>query len=130
VLKAARERTAAKGGGTMSNQERLNQLIEDAKRRQDERRRKELEQFQTEVQNLLGQEVCDLLDLKYRLDTAGGAPNASFRIGSDQWRLARNRDRAEDEQAGFWLQIGPNARVIPVSTADDVLLAIDEARSH
>ena len=113
----------------MSNQDRLNQLIDDAKRRQDERRRKELEQFQTEVQHVLGQEVCDLLDLKYRLDTAGGAPNASFRIGADQWRLERNRDRAENAP-GFLLQIGPNARVIPVSTADDVLLAIDEARSH
>ena len=39
----------------MPNQERLNQLIDDAKRRQDERRRKELEQFQTEVQHILGQ---------------------------------------------------------------------------
>jgi hypothetical protein len=114
----------------MPNQERLNQLIDDAKRRQDERRRKELEQFQTEVQHVLGQEVCDLLDLKYRLDTAGGAPNASFRIGADQWMIERNRDGAEQAQAGFWLQIGPNARVIPVSTADDVLLAIDEARRH
>ena len=113
----------------MSNQDRLNQLIEDAKRRQDERRRKELEQFQTEVHNVLGQELCDLLDLKYRLDTAGGAPNASFRIGADQWRLGRNRDGAENVPE-FWLQIGPNARVIPVSTADDVLLAIDEARRH
>src|SRR5258707_9795735 len=114
----------------MSNQERLNQLIDDAKRRQDERRRKELEQFQTEVQHVLGQELCDLLDLTYRLDTAGGAPNASFRIGADQWRLERTRDRAEQAQPGFRLQIGPNARVIPVSTADDVLLAIDEARRH
>ncbi len=114
----------------MSNQDRLNQLIDDAKRRQDERRRMELEQFQTEVQHILGQELCDLLDLKYRLDTAGGAPNASFRIGADQWRLERNRDRAEHEKPGFWLQIGPNARVIPVSTADDVLLAIEEARRH
>jgi len=114
----------------MPNQNRLNQLIDDAKRRQDERRRKELEQFQTEVHNVLGQEVCNLLDLTCRLDTAGGVPNASFRIGADQWMIERNRDRAENEQAGLWLQIGPNARVIPVSTADDVLLAIDEARSH
>jgi hypothetical protein len=114
----------------MPNQDRLNQLIDDAKRRQDERRRKELEQFQTEVQNVLGQELCDLLDLTCRLDTAGGVPSASFRIGADQWRLARNRDRAENERPGFLLQIGPNARVIPVSTADDVLLAIDEARSR
>jgi hypothetical protein len=113
----------------MPNQERLNQLIDDAKRRQDERRRKELEQFQTQVHNVLGQEVCDLLDLTYRLDTAGGAPNASFRISADQWRLERNRDGAENVPE-FWLQIGPNARVIPVSTADDVLLAIDEARRH
>ena len=114
----------------MPNQDRLNQLIDDAKRRQDERRRKELEQFQTEVQHVLGQELCDLLDLTCRLDTAGGVPNASFRIGADQWRLERTRDGAEHEQAGFRLQIGPNARVIPVSTADDVLLAIDEARRH
>ena len=114
----------------MPNQNRLNQLIDDAKRRQDEWRRKELEQFQTEVHNVLGQELCDLLDLTCRLDTAGGAPNASFRIGADQWMIERNRDRAENEQPEFWLQIGPNARMIPVSTADDVLLAIDEARSH
>src|SRR5258708_23234119 len=80
IAEAARERAAATQHteGTMSNQDRLNQLIDDAKRRQDERRRMELEQVQTEVQHILRQELCHLLDLKYRLETAGRVPNARF----------------------------------------------------
>src|SRR5260221_9712068 len=93
IAEAAHERTAATQHteGTMSNQDRLNQLIDDAKRRQDERRRKELEQFQTEVQHALGQELGNLLDLTWRLDTPGGVPTPASRIAPTQRRTTAKR---------------------------------------
>ncbi|HEX6797660.1 MAG TPA: hypothetical protein VF116_08100 [Ktedonobacterales bacterium] len=108
----------------MYDQDRLDQMIRDAKIRQEDKRKAELKEFQAGVQKVLGQELYDLLGVKCMLEKGGGTPYAEFRIGTAQWKVWQNAQ--PDEGQAEWSLQQPNASSVPVESADDVLIRIDE----
>ena len=115
----------------MDPDQRLRQLIADAKQRREQRREQQLDAFKQGVQQVLSAELCDILGLSYALEHADGDPKASFKIGDEDWRIVSpEKEPPQGELPAHRVYISNPAQGVAIGplafrSMDDLLLIID-----
>lgn len=112
------------------NKARLQRLIAEAKQRREERRRRELREFQQQVEEDLSPDVCALLGLSFTLERAGEHPMAAFTLGGWTWTIGRPKGAAKTKWVAHLTSHAWNREPVGFDTEDDLLLLIDALPSR
>jgi hypothetical protein len=109
----------------MSDDNRLKQLIEEAKSHQQEQHDEELKDFRRSLEDAISTELCNVLEMTYSIGKRG-MPTATFLQNNETWTIQIG---GEGDDGWKWI-IRRNGRVIPsgqdgFNTKDELLLLID-----